>query len=93
MESGDALTPINFATSAGDFATTSTAPFDLNVSGNPNRSHWDHSFVQFFNTAAFTAPPNGARGNAGPGIIRGPGQNNWDLSVAKNLQISRATQY
>jgi len=87
LESGDALTPINEATSANDFAST-VSPFDqLFVSGNPNRSHGDRSFTQYFNTAAFSVPPNNVRGNAGPGIIRGPGQNNWDISLGKVFSL------
>lgn len=88
MESGDALTPINQATSANDFAAT-VAPGDrLLLNGNPNLSHGDRTFTNFFNTAAFSVPPNNVRGNAGPGIIRGPGQNNWDISLGKTFSFA-----
>lgn len=88
MESGDALTPVNEATSANDFASTVAPGDQLFVTGNPNLSPGDRGFTQFFNTAAFSVPPNNVRGNAGPGIIRGPGQNNWDMSLGKTFSFS-----
>lgn len=50
------------------------------VLGNPN---------QWFNPAAFLAPPanSGFYGNAGRSIIPGPGLGTWDFSVLKNTQI------
>src|SRR2546426_8651884 len=42
---------------------------------------------QWFNTAAFALPPIGTFGNAGNGIIRGPGINNWDFALYKNIPI------
>lgn len=83
LESGDRLTAINVQTTAADYAG-----FDeLNVSGSPNLSHGAKSFSNQFNTAAFSAPPNGTRGNSGLGTIQGPGQNNVDLSLAKDFNI------
>jgi hypothetical protein len=51
---------------------------------------------QYFNKAAFCAPPLIANGdgvatdfgNSGVGIIQGPGQFNWDFTVMKNTQIT-----
>ena len=42
---------------------------------------------QFFNTSAFVAPVPGTFGNAGRNLIRGPGINNWDFSIFKNMEI------
>jgi hypothetical protein len=42
---------------------------------------------QWFNTAAFAAPPFGRFGNAGRGIIRGPGQVEFDLGFFKNFAL------
>jgi hypothetical protein len=36
---------------------------------------------------AFAAPPFGHFGNAGVGVIRGPGSNNWDMGFFKNFPI------
>jgi hypothetical protein len=45
----------------------------------------------YFNKSAFCAPPaigNGTDyGNSGPGIILGPGQFNWDISILKTTTI------
>ncbi len=42
---------------------------------------------QWFNPAAFTAPVYGKYGNAGVGLLRGPGFFIWDSSVAKQFPI------
>ncbi|MGA8528619.1 MAG: hypothetical protein WB622_02825, partial [Acidobacteriaceae bacterium] len=83
IESGNALTVVNTATTAADYAG-----FDeLSVSGNPNLPRGSKTFFQQFDTSLFTAPPNGVRGNSGLGTVRGPGQNNVDLSLAKTFPI------
>jgi hypothetical protein len=43
--------------------------------------------TQWFNTAAFAAPAAGYFGNAGPGIIRGPGMWNFDVAFYKDFHI------
>lgn len=83
LESGDALSISNVETSANDFA----GPDELFVQGNPNLGHSDKSFFQEFNTSKFSLPPNGVRGNSGLGTVRGPGQNNLDLSLAKTFPL------
>ena len=83
LESGDALSISNVQTSANDFA----GPDELFVQGNPNLGHSDKSFFREFDTAKFSVPANGTRGNSGLGTVRGPGQNNVDLSLAKTFQI------
>ena len=35
-------------------------------------------------------PPAGRYGNAGDGIIRGPGAVNWDTSLFKNISITES---
>ena len=42
----------------------------------------------WFNTAAFTAPPESRLGNAGVGIIQGPGRHLWNLSARKLFDIN-----
>jgi hypothetical protein len=61
---------------------------DGNISiSHPNRN----AFVnQFFNTAAFipvSQDPLGSYGNAGRGLISGPGFSNTDFSVLKDFMI------
>lgn len=82
-ESGNALTVFNGVTDARDYE-----PNMPNLIGDPNGAGADRSFTRWFNTAAFAAPPQDVKGNAGPGIIRGPGLNNFDLSVSKNFRVA-----
>ncbi len=42
---------------------------------------------QWFNTAAFAAPAPGLYGNAGVGVIRGPGFWDWDTSLSRLFPI------
>jgi hypothetical protein len=79
FESGNALTVTNGVTSARDYE-----PDIANISsGNPNLSGSSRTFQHWFNTALFSAPPNDVKGNAGLGIVRQPGVNNWDLGLGK----------
>jgi hypothetical protein len=82
FESGNAATIYNGVTTARDYE-----PEIANVSGNPNLSHGERGFYRLFNTQAFSAPPQDVKGNAGFGIVRGPGLNNWDISLAKTFGI------
>jgi len=43
---------------------------------------------QWFNTSAFKAPALGVWGNLGHNALRGPGRQNWDLSLFKNFTLS-----
>ncbi len=49
----------------------------------------------YFNASSFCAPPTGGIygngtgwGNSGVGIVQGPGQFNWDISLIKDTRIS-----
>ena len=79
-ESGDALTITNAQSSARDFE-----PEMPNVIGDPNDG--PQTTLEFFNTAAFADPGQDVKGNARPGIVRGPGINNLDLSLGKTFAI------
>jgi hypothetical protein len=67
-----------------DIATTGSVKERLGRAG-------DLSVKRFFNASAFCAPTaigNGTDfGNAGIGIIRGPGQTNTDISITKTTAI------
>jgi Carboxypeptidase regulatory-like domain len=43
---------------------------------------------EWFNTAAFTRPPDERRGTAGVGVITGPGRHLWDLSLRKRFSLN-----
>ena len=80
IESGDALTVLNAQSSARDFE-----PDMPNVVGDPNDGA--KTTLEWFNTAAFADPGQDVKGNARPGIVRGPGVNNLDLSLGKTFAI------
>ncbi len=85
FESGNALTVYNGAgNQANDFAAYNGLG-NLNMLHNPNFSHSKRTFAEYFDTSAFVVPPNNVQGTAAPGIVRGPGQNNWDISFGKNI--------
>jgi Carboxypeptidase regulatory-like domain/TonB-dependent Receptor Plug Domain len=44
--------------------------------------------AEWFNTAAFSAPPAGYFGNAGTGIIKGPGLINFDMALFKDFHLT-----
>jgi Carboxypeptidase regulatory-like domain len=83
FESGDALTVFNNQSSARDYE-----PEMPNLVGDPNLPRGQRTFLRYFNTSAFADPGDDVKGNAGPGIVRGPGINNWDISLAKVFRLS-----
>ncbi|MGH9614931.1 MAG: TonB-dependent receptor domain-containing protein, partial [Bryobacteraceae bacterium] len=44
----------------------------------------------FFNTCAFMDPAYGSFGNVGQNTVRGPGLQNWDASLLKNIPITES---
>lgn len=54
---------------------------------NPILPAGDRTFSRNFNTSAFAAPKVGAFGNAPKDVIRGPGPNNWDMSLLKRIPL------
>ncbi len=81
FQSGAELTPTG-STSIGTPARSEYlgGPVDL-ASDARGPNHW-------FNTAAFANAPATALGNAGVGIIRAPGWENWDFSLRKVFRFS-----
>ena len=47
----------------------------------------ERTFSRNFNTDAFAPPVIGTPGNAPKDVIRGPGINNWDISLFKNVPL------
>ena len=87
FESGDALTVYNGAgNQANDFAPYNGLG-NLDMVHNPNFPHSKRTFAEYFDTTAFIVPPNNVQGTASPGVVRGPGQNNWDISFGKNINF------
>jgi outer membrane receptor protein involved in Fe transport len=49
----------------------------------------ERTVTRWFNTAAFRQPVSGALGNLGRNTERGPGINNLDLAIFKNIDLAR----
>jgi Carboxypeptidase regulatory-like domain len=57
------------------------------VNGNVS---YPQKVLQFFDTAAFSSPAPGAWGSLQKGAIRGPGRDNWNISLFKNFLLSES---
>jgi outer membrane receptor protein involved in Fe transport len=54
---------------------------------NPNLPRGKRKIGEFFDVNAFVQPALGSFGNATRNVVRGPGANNWDLSVFKDFTV------
>jgi hypothetical protein len=83
LQSGSYLTPT---------ATTSIGSRRADYIGGPVSVSAGQDPTVWFNTAAFAPPSDGRLGNAGVGIITGPGRRLWDLSARKLFNITEGTK-
>ena len=51
---------------------------------------YPHTVAEWFSTSAFAAPAVGTGGDAGHNSLRGPGRDNWNLSLFKSFVLSEA---
>jgi hypothetical protein len=58
------------------------------VIANPVLPKDQRDFNHAFNTSAFSFGPQGTWGNAAKEVFRGPGINNWDVSLFKNFKMA-----
>ncbi|MEP7097847.1 MAG: carboxypeptidase regulatory-like domain-containing protein [Dokdonella sp.] len=86
FSSGAPFTP-GFTTTDGQDITGSAQGATITVAGDPNLSNGDRTFARNFATEAFARTPKGSFGNAGIGLLRGPGTNNWDISLGKKIPL------
>ena len=56
------------------------------VAGNPELPADQRTFDHWFNTAAFARPGQGDHGNAPSVVVRGPGMNNWNMALFRNIK-------
>lgn len=82
IESGRALTILQSGNSANSFFGGSIRP---NLVGDPQGPE---DRLVWFNTTAFAAPAPNTFGNAGRGIVRGPGIILTDLAIYKNFRVT-----
>jgi hypothetical protein len=62
------------------------------VTGNPVLPKSERTFSRNFRTEVFAPPAVGTIGNAAKTVIRGPGVNNFDLTILKNFPIRERFQ-
>ncbi len=87
MESGLALTVTEGGTFGGNGIPGATNRPDV-----VQPLSYGHSVGQWFNPATFVAAAPGTWGDAGKGIVRGPGRDNWDISLFKQFVFSESGQ-
>jgi hypothetical protein len=83
--------PLNIGTTSG-LNGNNVASIVPNSSNRPNRSgaaHDPHAVTQWFDTSIFTAPAAGTWGNTPRSSVRGPGRDNWSLSLFKNFWFNQ----
>jgi hypothetical protein len=83
---GAPFTP-GFSTTDGQDLTGSGESARITVVGDPRLDKGDRTFYRNFNAEAFARTPLRSFGNAGVGILRGPGVNNWDLTIARTFRM------
>jgi len=84
--SGAPFTP-GFSTTYTTDITGSDLGARIVVLGDPKLRKSEKSFYRNFRTEVFALPAVGTFGNAGVGILRGPGVNNWDISLKKRIPL------
>jgi len=63
------------------------------VSGQNPNSGFTRSTAEWFNTAAFVQPGPGFYGTTARNYLRGPGFNNWDMSLAKSVALTERMRF
>ncbi len=74
-------------TSTLDITGSPTDSARVVVLSNPILPKSERTFERNFNTEAFGVPAQGSVGNAPKDVIRGPGINNFDISLFKNFRL------
>jgi hypothetical protein len=84
FQDGPSLTPSSYGVSfVGSHA---------NLQGDPNLPRSERTIDRWFDVSKLANPTAGQLGNAGKGVIRGSGNNKWDLIVSKFVRINERQQ-
>ena len=80
--------PVVFTTTTPvDITGSPTDGARLDLRSDPTLPSGERTFARNFHTDAFALPRVGTYGNAGKFPLRGPGVNNWDIAIFKNVPI------
>lgn len=80
-------TGISYSTTDGANITGGGDGSRVVVTGKAQLDFGSRTFAQFFNTGVFGRPAQGTFGNAPKDVFRGPGINDWDISIFKNFHL------
>lgn len=84
--SGAPFTP-GFSTVDGEDITGSAEGATITVVGDPRLDKSERDYFRNFKTEVFQRTASRTFGNAGVGILQGPGINNWDIAVGKRVPL------
>ena len=80
FQDGPSLTPSSFG-----------VPFvgsHANLLGDPNLPRGERTIDRWFDVSQLANPASGQLGNAGKGVIRGSGNNKWDVIISKFFDVA-----
>ncbi len=90
--SGAGITP-GFSTTDGADITGSGEGARINIIKDPYLPKSERTFARNFRTDAFARPASRDFGNCGIRPLRGPGINNWDVSLSKRVPLYGERRY
>jgi len=82
-----------FSTTDGVDLTGSAEGARITIAGDPRLDKSQRNFYRNFNIDAFQRTPRLNFGNAGVGMLTGPGINNWDVNVSKRVPLFSEARY
>lgn len=85
MESGP---PINVTLAGNQTSVCTILPFCTNRPDVTGSINYPQTVNAWFNPAPFATPAAGTWGDLGKDALRGPGRDNWNLSLFKNFVLS-----
>lgn len=78
---------------SGDPSGTGARSFRANVIGTPNDLHNIGPGAKYLDVSAYAVPSAYTFGNAGIGIVRGPGMSRFDMSLGKVFNITERQKF
>lgn len=84
---------IGYSTTDGADITGGGDGGRVNLIRDPELPRGERTFDGWFDTTAFTRPGRGDFGSAPKDVVRGPGVNNWDLTLFKKFPLRSEQRY
>ncbi len=84
---------VSYSTNTGENTTGGGDGAKVTVVGNPKVARGSRTFYRYFNTAAFAYTPVGSAGTGWHPEFYGPGINDWDMSLIKNIPIENKVTF